>query len=345
MSAIEVGNVSCGKGQKKFGELFVFEDAISRVGIPVGIINGQHGGPVVTVVAGTHACEYAGIDTAVKLYHDTVPGELTGTLIIMPVINPAAFKTVTPYVNPIDGLNMAFMFTGRTDQTTTERMCSRILEDAVFKSNYVLDLHGGDIGEIMLPSVIAGVYGIPDLDNRTMDMARAFGTEYIIQHKPGEGPSTAAKYSYDSTLEAQSSLRGIPGIVGEIGSNGQSNREDVEYYLTCVQNVLGYLGMIQREPDVPDSQKLIGGSLRSRASCGGVFTPSVSVGQNIRKGTQLGTIVDLKGDERERLLSPVDGLVTLLFTKHVVDSGQMLMTISTEVRELPARARSGLVNG
>jgi uncharacterized protein len=335
MPSFAVGNLACEKGEKNFGSLTVVEDPLEEVKVPLGLVNGSHDGPTVCIIAGTHACEYVGIDTAVMAYHSISPRTLNGKLVILPVINPVAFKTITPYVNPMDGLNLSFMFTGNREGTTTERMAQVILESAVLKSDYTLDLHGGDLNEIMLSSVIAGVTGSDEVDRKVMELARAFGTEYIIKHTPDEGPSTAAKYSYQTTIESQGAARGIPGIVGEIGSDGRTSPEEVAFYFSRVQNVLKYLKMMPGTPEVPPLQTIIGGSVRLRASRGGVFWPHVKVGEKLSKGALIGEVADLKGDIIEKVLAPQDSLVSLIFTKHIVVPGQILVSLATRIEKLP----------
>jgi predicted deacylase len=335
LTSIRIGNISCDVGEKKFGELILAEGPITTIKVPIGIINGIKPGRTVCIVAGTHACEYVGIDTAIKVYHDYSPAQLNGTLLILPVINPAAFETMTPYVNPIDGLNMSFMFTGSENGTTTERMCKVILEKAVFISDCVLDLHGGDLNEIMLPSVIAGVTGNTSVDFESMNLARAFGTEYIILHKPEESPSTAAKYNYDTTIESRAAERGIPSIVGEIGANGLSSKEEVDYYFQCVENVLRYLRLVQGEIKVTGNQKAISNSIRVRTSTGGIFTSIRKVGEYLRAGETIGFVTDLKGDLKEEVRTPIDSLLTLLFTKHTAYGGQIVASLTTKIDRLP----------
>ncbi len=336
MPSLRVGDLVCASGEKKFGSLSLVEDPLGRVEIPLGLVNGLHDGPTVCVLAGTHACEYVGIDAAVMTYQSASPGSMRGKLIVLPVINPVAFKTVTPYVNPIDGLNLSFMFTGNKEGTTTERMAGVILDNAILKSDCVLDLHGGDLNEIMLSSVIAGVTGNVEIDRTVMGLARAFGTEYIIKHTSDEGPSTAVKYSYQTTIESQAAAKGIPGIVGEIGSDGRTSPQDVAYYFGRVQNILKYLKIIPGSPEIPTTQTVIGGAVRLRASKGGIFWPRISVGQKVGKGDLVGEVTDLKGDTTERLLSPQDAIVSLLFTKHIVFPGQIVMSLATKMEKLPS---------
>jgi predicted deacylase len=347
---IIVGNVACSPGEKKFGELYLTEDSFSDVKIPAGVILGNVPGPTVCIVAGTHGCEYVGIDTAIRVFHDYSPNEIRGALIVLPVINPAAFRTVTPYVNPMDEVDMGFVFTGSKNGTTTEKMCTEILEQAVFKSNYVLDLHGGDINEIMLTSVIAGVTGDEKLDSETLKLARAFGTEFIILHRYTKSPASVSAYShatsleakaaqsgvrYTTTLESAAATRGIPGIVGEIGTNGISTPSDVAYYFKRVHNVLVYLKMIDGVVEVPRNQKLISNSTKIRTTRGGIFSPALTVGQFVERGSLIGKVIDLKGDQKESIVAPSQGVISFLFTKHVVDAGHMVASLSTKVEELP----------
>jgi predicted deacylase len=87
--------------------------------IPVIVVNGARPGPVLALVAGSHGTEYASILALQKLAQAADPAELSGTLIILPLINVPSFAQKVPHLNPVDGKNMNRFYTGRLDGTQT----------------------------------------------------------------------------------------------------------------------------------------------------------------------------------------------------------------------------------
>ena len=62
--------------------------------IPISVIrNGA--GPVVLLMAGNHGDEYPGQVAILKLWRELTPAHVSGTLILMPCLNPPAAKAST----------------------------------------------------------------------------------------------------------------------------------------------------------------------------------------------------------------------------------------------------------
>jgi len=107
-----VGTATAHAGQRATGFIQVPGGIDAATNIPVIIINGAKPGPKLALVAGSHGTEYASIIALEKLAQSISPAALSGTLIIVPLINLASFAQKVPHVNPIDGKNMNRMFPG-----------------------------------------------------------------------------------------------------------------------------------------------------------------------------------------------------------------------------------------
>ena len=63
--------------------------------IPVATIDGASSGPIFTVISGMHAGEYSGVLAAQRLIQTIVPGQLSGTLKVVPVSLPGHSRPAT----------------------------------------------------------------------------------------------------------------------------------------------------------------------------------------------------------------------------------------------------------
>src|SRR5881394_3373817 len=65
---------------------------------PVISVTGANPGPVLFVNAGVHGGEYPAIEAVIRLGKTLDPKKISGTVILMPVLNLPAFRTRTPFV-------------------------------------------------------------------------------------------------------------------------------------------------------------------------------------------------------------------------------------------------------
>src|ERR1700682_3522113 len=99
-------HVPASAGQKTWSGYVEPEPGLA---LPCTIIRGNRPGPKLLVTAGVHGAEYSSIEAARRLTQLPTDG-LTGELTILPVINPGAFWSHQPYINPSDGKNINRMF-------------------------------------------------------------------------------------------------------------------------------------------------------------------------------------------------------------------------------------------
>src|ERR1700692_3784678 len=114
---IPVGTATARNGQKATGFIQVPAGVDAATNIAVIVVNGAKPGPSLALIAGSNGTEYASLIALQKLAQYPDPSVLSGSLVIVPLVNPASFAQKVPHVNPVDGKNMNRFFPGKPDGT------------------------------------------------------------------------------------------------------------------------------------------------------------------------------------------------------------------------------------
>src|SRR5258707_10517049 len=146
-ATVTVGTATDAAGEKATGFIQVPAGVDAALNIPVIVVNGAKPGPTLALIAGAHGTEYASIIALQKLAQSSDPTQLSGALIIVPLVNPASFEEKVPHLNPVDKKNMNRFYPGKADGTQTERASWAITKQVIEKCDYLLDYHGGDLDE------------------------------------------------------------------------------------------------------------------------------------------------------------------------------------------------------
>jgi predicted deacylase len=129
--AVAIRDVRAEKGRRSQGFVDIANTPAGKLRIPLVIVNGAEDGPILCLTAGVHATEYLA---------------LRGTVIAVPVVNTAMFESRTPFVSPIDGLNLNNIAPGNPDGSISEVLAHILLTEIIGVSQYYIDIHGGDLG-------------------------------------------------------------------------------------------------------------------------------------------------------------------------------------------------------
>src|SRR5215468_10288595 len=153
---------------------------------PVISVAGAKPGPLLFVNAGVHGGEYPAIEAVIRLSNTVDPKQISGTVILMPVMNLPAFRARTPFVCPIDNVNPNRVFPGDPTGSYSEQMTHALINEFVVYADSYIDLHGGDIPEALVPFVICRSQdGLADskardVAARSKQMALAFELPYVL---------------------------------------------------------------------------------------------------------------------------------------------------------------------
>jgi predicted deacylase len=335
---------------------------------PVISVVGAKPGPVLFVNAGVHGGEYPAVEAVIRLGKTLDPKKISGTVILMPVLNLPAFRARTPFVCPIDNVNPNRVFPGDPSGSYSEQMTHACINEFVVHADAYVDLHGGDIPEALVPFVIcrseAGLADSKarDVAARSKQMALAFELPYVLTVSKPVQPSKGQS-SYAAAAD-----KGIPAILAEAGGVGQMQQDAVALLSRGVINVMRHLEMIESVADATatanDEARMTNdetnpkSKLQRRARSAvataktsaadtaastvltkfewlytkrtGVWYPKVAPGDAVREGERIGTVGDLFGDTLEEIVSPVNGVVLFLTINPSVLENGLLMGIGAE---------------
>jgi predicted deacylase len=322
-----VGTATAARGARAYGAIKVPAGVDAGYDIPVAVIHGANPGPVLAVVSGAHGTEYASI-LAVEAMMDAQgpsaidPAALSGTLILVPLVNVASFERLTPHVNPIDNKSMNRFYPGSTTGSQTERASYAMTKDVVEKSDHLIDLHGGDLDENLRPYTYWTVTGNEKQDTFSKGMALAFGLDHIIISADRPKDPNASRF-----LENTASTRGKPSITAEAGRSGPVDSNDVAVLVKGVRGVMAYLKMTRSGPPPVARPIWIEKVVTIAAEQDGMFVPSVSRDAQVVKGKPIGTVRDYWNRPLAEIAAPETGVILFVRALPSLKKGDTLANI------------------
>lgn len=302
--SVTVGTASAAPGQKVTGYLEVPAGVDAATNIPVVVVNGAKPGKILALVSGAHGTEYVSIIAIEKLIAQIDPAQLTGTVILVPLINIASFEQKVPHVNPIDNKSMNRFYPGKADGTQTERASFLITKQIVDRCDYLIDYHGGDLDESLRPYAYWGPTGHAEQDRISKEMVLAFGLDHIIIWSERPTDPNATRY-----LDNTATVRGKPSIVVEAGHAGTVETDDLNLLVNGTLSTMRALKMIPGEPHVIENPVWIEELSDVLADGPGIWYPLVKRGTYVSAGMKLGTITDYFGKVIAEPRAPVTGVV------------------------------------
>lgn len=275
--------------------------------IPYAVITGARTGPVIAFVAGSHGTEYASTVALTRLIPRIDPKTLAGTVIIAPLLNIASFEQMTVHTNPIDKKGMNRLYPGDATGTQTQRVLALVAQQIVKPSDVIIDLHGGDLDEDLVPYSYWIRTGDSKQDVASRSLVLAFGLDRIIVNNidVSNPASTRSLSGYSLSL-------GKTVIVAEAGYSGTVVADDVRALVDGCLNVLGALHMIERSVQPLEHPLWLASGSRLQAEAPGMWSPAVRGGAYVTAGMPLGTMTDYLGRNGKEIRSPVAGIVTFI---------------------------------
>ena len=299
-----VGNATAARGQKATGTIEVPAGSDAALSIPVAVFHGAKRGPVLAIVAGSHGTEYTSIIALEKLITTLNPAEISGTVIIVPLINIQSFEQKVPHLNPIDKKSMNRWYPGKMDGTQTDRASFLITKEVVDKCDHLIDLHGGDLDESLRPYSYWTKTGNEKQDQLSREMVLAFGLDTIIISADRPKDPQASRY-----LENTATTRGKPSITAEAGYAGTVETDDLNALINGCLGVMRYLKMLPGAPNVIEHPVWIEKVVTIASEQTGIFYPLVKRGTYVEQEMKVGYVTDYLGKVIFEARAPVAGVV------------------------------------
>lgn len=259
-------------------------------------ISGAKSGKTLAVTAGVHGCEYVGIQAIKELMREIDPQELSGDLILLPLINENGFYEGAKQIVPEDGENLNRCFPGDSNKSITYRIAKALEEQLYPEIDFLMDLHGGDVQESMVPLVFFPTDASEEIKKVSDQAAKSLSLTYRVR-------STAKNGLYSYAVQC-----GIPALLVERGGAGKWSEEEVCACKKNVREMMNFLGICTHQ-EKSDSSCEIVQAVYEEAESSGFWYCMKKAGERIQQGELLGRIEDIEGRILQECRSQFDGVV------------------------------------
>jgi len=358
---MKIGNVITKPGTIQYGLYETFAHPTGeREDLPLIIAEGSKEGPCIWLTAAIHGDEHAGPLVIYRLLEDVLEHGLRGTVVALPVLNPAGLrqKTRKSFYDDTDPNRLwperrkpASEESGSDDRGSSrtkdnprplsplERVYAKLYEDVSATADYLIDFHCFNVGALSFAFRDRVLYD-PDHERD----AEALSGK-IDQMLAAYGHTTICEYSSDRYLEeklhrsvAGSVLlfAGIPTFTAELGTNIVPDPGIVEAAAAGTRNVMRWAGMLDGQMEPINTTRVIDPGYMVRRDRTPVVEESCIVrhllepGDFFKKGTPLAELMDIWGRPMEPkvLYAESDGFVLCRSEGITFYPGQYLYTLA-----------------
>lgn len=266
------------------------------ISMPVHVIRSRREGPTVFVSAAVHGDELNGIEIIRRLIRQKSLRLSSGTLIFVPMVNVYGVLNQSRYMPDRRDLNRCFP--GSSKGSLAGIVANKFLSEIVAHCQYGIDLHTGAIHRSNLPQIRANLK-----DEKTRELAEIFGVPVLLNADLRDG-----------SLREAAVESGTKILLYEAGQALRFDELSIRAGIRGIQNVLAYLGMIQRKKRKISSKNTItpfiaNTSAWTRASASGIVNDLKHLGDNVQKGDPLARIGSPFGEVFEIVRAVRSGII------------------------------------
>mgnify|MGYP001822087467 CR=1 FL=1 len=325
--SMEIAGVSVAPGTRIRHSLKLVELADgTSISLPLDLINGAQAGPRLYLGAAIHGDEVDGVAILFRALAGIDPSKMSGSIVCVPVQHPLSFHAdhrlpISQFIkSPLDQApaDAWTCFPGNHDGNLSEILAATLF-DMIKSCDWAVDIHTPTRGGRYVPIAILPHPELADHE-RAEAMAEAWGTGWILRTDSGF-------YVADGILCVEATRAGVPCFTFETGEGGRLEEEVIDGGAQNIRNVLHWLGMVDGEIEAPKHTYLMREFVGLRAQRGGLLFPKVSLGDLVKKGDLLCSIVDIYGDEVEEIVAPQDGVYVRATTLSTVSRGERAATL------------------
>ena len=288
--------------------------------IPICLIHGTKPGKTVLLTAGVHACEYPGAAAVMELCRELEPSQVSGRLILVPMLNVSSFYERLPFVVKEDGKNLNRMFPGDPQGSYSQQLAAQIRRELHAKADYLIDIHSGDAPELVMPFVYYPALARPEVLAESQRMCRAMSVACRVASTSMVGTSGTA------------AAIGTPAILIERGGQSGCSPEDQAAYREDLLSILAELGCLERPVTGNPRQMDITETAYYDAEANGCWHLLRQPGEEFQAGECLGLLTDFFGTVLQEITAPWDGFVLYGTVALGVRAGDSLLALARPPR-------------
>jgi len=314
---ITLGDASANPGEVDTGRLTVGETRDgSPIGLPVCVINGAEAGETLYLQAVSDGDELNGLGVLTRVVPRIDPAELSGSLLIVGIVNYHAFQ-VAQHRNPIDDTKMNRTYPGDENGSSSERIAAATF-DAASRADYILDLHQASTSRMLNETRVR--FGRHHrLHDACLELAKVFGTGYVLDKK---GP--------DGQLARAAPEEGIPTVDPELGGCVGWDEKSIQYGVEGVFNVLTHYGFLEGELSVQEQTRAKGFD-QYNAPAGGVAHFRKELAESVARGDVLFEVTDAFGQLNGRVTADTKGIFWRSRRLPQVATGEYVCSVATTI--------------
>jgi N2-acetyl-L-2,4-diaminobutanoate deacetylase len=290
--------------------------------IPIAVVrNGT--GPTALLTGGNHGDEYEGPIALFDLARTLDPGNVSGTVIIVPAMNYPAFRAGTR-TSPIDKGNMNRSYPGRPDGTVTEKIADYFTRELLPRADVVLDFHSGGKTLDFVPFAAAHILPNKVQEAKGFDAVRAFSAPWSMRMLEID-----AVGMYDTTVEEL----GKVFVTTELGGGGTARAETVAIAKRGAMNVLRHAGIVGGRIEHRETRWLDmpSGDCFSFAEDEGMIETMIDLGQSVAEGQVIARIhpIGRTGIAPVEIQAKMNGLLAARHFPGLVKPGDCVAVVGT----------------
>ncbi len=271
------------------------------------------------LTAAVHGDELNGVEIIRRVLRTLQPGNLSGTLLAVPVVNAYGFIGRSRYLPDRRDLNRSFP--GSANGSLAARLAHILLTEVVKRSHIGIDLHTAAIHRVNLPQIRCEYSRRP----RARELSEAFGTEVVLDSPERPG-----------SLRKSARELGVDVLVYEGGEGLRFDEFAIKAAVDGIAGVMLKIGMLEL-PDGVDTasdpaarrlQLFANASKWVRAPEGGVLRTSKRIGDAVSENEIIGYIANPYEEGDVEVRSPKRGLIIGRTTLPIINMGDALFHIA-----------------
>ncbi len=280
----------------------------AELSLPAAVVNGRNAGPHIWLTGVVHGDEVMGAEIVRRVLATLTPATLSGCVVALPIVNLFGFMEGSRYLPDRRDLNRSFPGSGRG--SFAGRLARLVMDEIVTHAEFGIDYHTGSNHRTNLPQIRA------DLDDdRTLELARHFGTPVIVHSRVRNG-----------SLRFAATALGKRVLVYEAGEANRFDEDSIAMGVAGTRRVMAALGMIRAATETSEPVAVRTSSwVRARRS--GICVLRTRLGARVDKGEVLGEIRDALGGRPTMVRASHSGTIIGMSRDPVVNRGEALVHI------------------